>query len=330
MEVAGVALALVELGHERQRLAVQRGDLFRTGLVDGVVVRGTQHLVVLEGDLVLTEVALALRGLDAQAGPVHVVADVAQQRFDPGAAEDRVVDVVAVGRVQVAVAAVPGLLVAVVEQQEFEFGAGHRLKAEPLRPGRHDGQHLAGGRPHRAAAVQPGKVALDQRGAGLPAEAAQGAEVQVEHHVAVPGLPGRDGVAVHGVHVDVDGQQVVAALGAVVQHGVEKEAAVDALALQPALHVGEGDDHGVDHAGLDVGDQFLARVPDHCLQPLTSAGATLKFRDSQTGAAKANPGRPPADGEEWMCRAAEQRGPPAYPPEPAYPCCLPALGKFTG
>ena len=24
------------------------------------------------------------------------------------------------------------------------------------------------------------------------------------------------------------------------------------------------------------------------------------------------------------------KGPPAHPPEPAYPCCLPALGRFTG
>ena len=24
------------------------------------------------------------------------------------------------------------------------------------------------------------------------------------------------------------------------------------------------------------------------------------------------------------------KGPPAHPPEPAYPCCLPALGEFSG
>jgi len=27
---------------------------------------------------------------------------------------------------------------------------------------------------------------------------------------------------------------------------------------------------------------------------------------------------------------AQRKGPPAHPPEPAYPCCLPALGRFTG
>lgn len=41
--------------------------------------------------------------------------------------------------------------------------------------------------------------------------------------------------------VDVDGEQVVAALGAVVEHVVEEEVPVQALALKASLHVGEGD-----------------------------------------------------------------------------------------
>ena len=81
---------------------------------------------------------------------------------------------------------------------------------------------------------------------GLPGRAPQGVEVEVEHHVAVAALPGADRVAVDGVHVDVDGEQVVAPLGAVLEHRVEEELAVDPLALQASLHVGEGDDDGVD------------------------------------------------------------------------------------
>ena len=61
----------------------------------------------------------------------------------------------------------------------------------------------------------------------------------------------RHRVAVDGVHVDVDGEQVVAALGAVREHVVEEVPRVQPLALQPALHVGEGDDHGVDLAVVD-------------------------------------------------------------------------------
>ena len=82
-------------------------------------------------------------------------------------------------------------------------------------------------------------------------------EVEDELEVAIAALPGADGVAVHGVHVHVDGQQVVAALGAVLEHGVEKELGVDPLALQPALHVRERDHDGVDGLVPDLGPQLV-------------------------------------------------------------------------
>ena len=258
VDVAGVALALVELRHEGQRLAVLRGDLLRAVLVDRVVVGGADHLVVLEGDLVLAEVALALGRLDHEPGAVHAVADVAQQRLDPARAEQRVVDVVLVRGGQAAVAGVPGLLVGVVEDDELELGAGEgdqTLLGGPLdlRP-----QDLPrGSRPPGCARrrARPGRSAPSR----CRAATAPGAACQVEHelHVAVAALPGADGVAVDGVHVDVDGEQVVAALGAVLQHRVEEELRVDPLALQPSLHVGEGDDDGVDVAVADLGAQLL-------------------------------------------------------------------------
>jgi hypothetical protein len=55
--------------------------------------------------------------------------------------------------------------------------------------------------------------------------------VHVEEHVAVAALPRRDGVAVDRVHVDVDGEQVVAALGALLEHVVEEVVPVQPLAL---------------------------------------------------------------------------------------------------
>ena len=80
----------------------------------------------------------------------------------------------------------------------------------------------------------------------------EGVLVEDELHVAVALLPRRDRVAVDGVHVDVDGEQVVAALGAVAEHVVDEVARVQALALQPPLHVGERDDHGVDGPVVDA------------------------------------------------------------------------------
>ena len=108
-----------------------------------------------------------------------------------------------------------------------------------------------------AAAVEPREVAL--HGGRVPAArgAAQRVEVEVEEHVAVAALPRGDGVAVDGVHVDVDGEQVVAALGAVLEHVVEEVVAVHPLALQATLHVGERDDDGVDVARLDLRAQLV-------------------------------------------------------------------------
>lgn len=123
MDVAGVALALVVLGHEGERDALLRGDLLGARLVDGVLVAGDQGLVVPEHDLVLSGVALALGRLDGESRARHLVADAAQQRFDAAGAEDGVVDVVLVDRRQVAVAAVPGLFVGVLEDDELELGA---------------------------------------------------------------------------------------------------------------------------------------------------------------------------------------------------------------
>ena len=77
------------------------------------------------------------------------------------------------------------------------------------------------------------------------------ADVGEQHHVAVARLPARHRVAVDGVHVDVDREEVVARLGAVRQHLLLEEAGRDALADEAALRVGERDDHRVDLAGGD-------------------------------------------------------------------------------
>ena len=162
----------------------------------------------------LAEVALALGVLDLHAGRLHVVADRAQQRLDARRAQQRVVDVVEVGRLEVAVGLVPRLLVRVAKHDELELGAGDRVPAALGEPRELAAQDL----PRRGddvRAVLPRDVGHEHHGAGHPGQRAQRVQVGLEHEVAVAARPRRHVVALDGVHVDVDGEQVVAALGAV-------------------------------------------------------------------------------------------------------------------
>ena len=84
-------------------------------LVDRVLVGGPERVGVAEVDLVLAEIALALGVLHDEPGAGHRGADPADQRLDPRGAQQRVVDVVEVGRLQLSVALVPRRLVAVAE-----------------------------------------------------------------------------------------------------------------------------------------------------------------------------------------------------------------------
>ena len=140
-------------------------------------------------------------------------------------------------------------------------------------------------------AVGPGQIGDHQGRARLPWNAAQRGQVGRHHHVAVTGFPVRHGIAGHGVHVDVDGQQITAALGAVRGHLVDEELTRHPFADQSALHVGERHDDGVDVAGRDqsfevgLGENRCRRrracLPSHDRQstiyrrawPLPAAGA---------------------------------------------------------
>jgi hypothetical protein len=157
VDVARVALQLVELRDERDRHVFLRRDLLRAVLVDDVVVRRAERVREVEVDLVLAEVALALRVLHPHARAHHRVADAPDQRLDARGAEHRVVDVVEVDRLEVAVALLPGLLVGVVEDDELELGARHRPPAAFLEPGELAAQDLAR-RGHHLGAVGPLEV----------------------------------------------------------------------------------------------------------------------------------------------------------------------------
>ena len=56
MDMAGIALALIELRHEGKGMAGFRGDLLRRFLVDDMLIGGDQRLAIGEIDLVLSEI----------------------------------------------------------------------------------------------------------------------------------------------------------------------------------------------------------------------------------------------------------------------------------
>ena len=93
-------------------------------------------------------------------------------------------------------------------------------------------------------------VAVDEGGAFLPTEAAEGGHVGDEVEVAVAEFPVGELVAGDGVHFGVGGEQVVAGVGAVAGDVVEEEPGVEALAHEAAVVIGEGGDDGVDVTGF--------------------------------------------------------------------------------
>ena len=104
----------------------------------------------------------------------------------------------------------------------------------------------------------PQHVAEDERSRLEPRDPAQRVEVRGEPEVAVATLPAGDLVPGNGVHLHLEREQVVAALDRV--PGLEllqEELAVDPLAHQAALHVGERDDDRVDRAALDLAPQLV-------------------------------------------------------------------------
>ena len=93
-------------------------------------------------------------------------------------------------------------------------------------------------------------VAQNQRGARQPGDPAQRAEVGLDDEVAVALLPRGRLEARHGLHLHVDGQEVIAGVPFLVDR-IEEEATGRPLADEATLHVGECGHDRVDLATRD-------------------------------------------------------------------------------
>ena len=255
MDVARVAFALVELGHERQRLTVVVGNHLGAALVNGMVITRDQRGVVSERDFLLTEVALALDTFAIQTCLVHAHANVVKQRLDPVARKEVVVDVVIGGRSQVVVPLSPRVAERIVKHNEFELGADirdevHLFEAIDLRI-----EKRSGGDRHRHV-VSCLKIGDHHRGVRDPRNESQGRHVRDHRHVVVALFPRRELVPGNRVVFDVDGEQVVAALRTVFDGVFDEEPRRHSLADESTLHVSERDDDRVDFAAVHKFLQF--------------------------------------------------------------------------
>ena len=119
------------------------------------------------------------------------------------------------------------------------------------------------------------RVAQDDGGFLQPRQDSHRVPDRIGDPVAVAGLPVHEGEALGRVHLHVRAEQVRAEVGAVVDDPVEEGLRLDALAHQPALHVGDRDDDRVD---------------------LTVANEALELRQAGVGLAVGVAHRAPRDG----------------------------------
>ena len=157
-----------------------------------------------------------------------------------------VVEDVGDGRSQAAVVLLVGLGVGLQEEVELQLRAEHGREAELGGAIDLTLQDL----PRRGIdrrAVEPDDVAENERRRLEPRDPPERRHVGREAEVAVPAFPVRHLVPGNRIHLHVDGEQVVAPFHAVLGHVLlEEEGRVQAFSQQPALHVREGDDDGVD------------------------------------------------------------------------------------
>ena len=122
-------------------------------------------------------------------------------------------------------------------------------------------------------------VAQHERGPVEPIGHPQRGEIGHEVDVPVAEVPPRELVAGNRLHLEVGGEQVVAAVGAVAGDLVEEEVGGEALAAEPSVVVGEAGDDRVDATGGGAAGELVeGQHPEgpvrhrRTLPPVPSAG----------------------------------------------------------
>ncbi len=109
-------------------------------------------------------------------------------------------------------------------------------------------QHRARAMCDRLVMVMVDDIAQNQRGCRQPRYPPQRRKVGLHDEIAVALLPVGCGISRHRLHIDVVGEQIIAAVGFLVG-AFEEILGLEALTDERALHVGEADHDRVDLAG---------------------------------------------------------------------------------
>jgi hypothetical protein len=125
---------------------------------------------------------------------------------------------------------VPRLLVGVAEDDELELGARERAPAALARRSSWR-RRICRGEATTSLPSAHTTSAMTSTVASFHGVGRSVSKFRLEHEVAVAALPRRHVVALDRVHVDVDGEQVVARLGAVLGHLSRKWRAVSRLPI---------------------------------------------------------------------------------------------------
>ncbi len=219
-----------------------------------MTVRHRQHLGVANVELVLAGRRLPFRVLNRDAGVPQRPTGRPDVRLDPGPLQEVVILVVPAGRGQPGVTPIVGLAVGIVVEEEFQLGGGLHNEPHLRRPIDLAPQDRSWR--HRYQIVTGHHVAQHEGGPVGPGRRAQGGQVGDKMEIAVAPLPVGVAVAGHRLHLHVDGQQVIAAVGAVADGIVDEEAGVESFAHRSTEMIGEGHDHRVDLTLFHPGPEF--------------------------------------------------------------------------
>ena len=119
-----------------------------------------------------------------------------------------------------------------------------------------------------------------QGGAGLPGQDTEGGEIGPEFEIAETRFPIGDLEAFQRVHLEVDGEQIIAAVRAVLGNRIQEQLGAKAFAHEAAKRVGDGDDYGVNLSGANLLRELFERYVMNLMSEIMAHTITLHLLDA--------------------------------------------------